>query len=255
MGQKRGPRVGLSPARRRTAGLAGAPLGRHAQQPVRSEGLSVEEHGRAHAEPGVEAALEHALPARDDHAKLGNQRTRNRAVRRRAVDRERAAVADQRTPADPELVAPRVAAEVVVIVEDEDARGWTGGLAKVPGGGQPADAGADDDQVVALAGVDRFTRHRPERPALQRVGDLERAVVAAAKTGQRRWVRGRAALHIVEAQSQRCERRQQRAAQGERDAIQEVAPRELAQFRYRAWCSRTAVSVCPDPGPRPTGRG
>jgi hypothetical protein len=112
-----------SPARRRAAGLAGAPFGRREQQPIDSECLTVEEDRRGHAEPGVEAALEHALPARGDHAKLGNQRTRNRAVRRRAVDRERAAVADQRTPADPELVAPRVATEVVVVVEDENARG------------------------------------------------------------------------------------------------------------------------------------
>src|SRR5206468_3668180 len=136
-------------------------------------------------EPGVETALEHAVPARDVHAQLGEQRARDRAVRRRTVDGERAPVADQRAAADPELVTARVTTEVVVVVEDENARGGAGRLAEVPGRGQPADAGAHDDQIVALAGVGGRTGPGPERPVAQRVGDFERAGVAAAQARQR----------------------------------------------------------------------
>ena len=36
-----------------------------------------------------------------------------------------------------------MAAEIIVVVEDEDAGGWPGGAAVEPGGRKPADAGTD----------------------------------------------------------------------------------------------------------------
>ena len=240
--EERRPRVGR-PRRRRT------------QEPVGAERLAVEEDGRAHVEPSVEATIEHAVPARDVHAQLGEQRTRDRAVRRRAVDGERAAVADQRATADPELVAARVSAEVVVVVEDEDARGGAGNLAKEPGRGQPADASAHDHQIVALAGIGGRTGAVPERPVAQRVGDFERSVVAAAEARQRGRIGRRTARRLVEAEPERLARREQRPAHGERDAVQEVASRQTVQGLVRigrAPRAGAAVSAFPAAGPRRT---
>jgi len=113
-----------------------------------------------------------------------------------------------------------VPAEIVVVVENEDARGWPGGLAEEPGCGQPTDAGADDDEIVALAAIGDPTRVGPERPLSQRVGRFERAVVATAETGEGGWIRG-----LVGQKPERLARRE-RTADGERDAVQEIAPRQ-----------------------------
>ena len=215
LGEERRPRVGLAFAGR-------------TQQPVGSERRAIEEDSRAHAEPGVKVTLDHALPARDVHTQLGHQGARGSTVRRWAVDGERAAVADQSALTDLELVAPRVAAEIVVVVEDEDARGEAGRLAEVPGRGQSADAGAHDHEIVGLAVVGGLAHGLPERPVPQRVGDLERAFVAAAQARERGRVRRRAARRVVEAQPERLVRRQQHPADAERDAVQEVPPRDAA---------------------------
>ena len=96
-----------------------------------------------------------------------------------------------------------MAAEIVVVVQDEDARRWAGGLAEVPGRRQAADAGANDDQIVTLARVGRRARRGPERAVAQRVRDLEGAGVAAPETGER-WRIGRpATCGIVEAEPER----------------------------------------------------
>jgi hypothetical protein len=52
-----------------------------------------------------------------------------------------------------ELVATRMAAELVVVVHDQDARIPAEALAVVMSRGQAADSGADDDAVVFL--IDR----------------------------------------------------------------------------------------------------
>jgi hypothetical protein len=114
-----------------------------------------------------------------------------------------------------------VAAEVVVVVENENARGRAGGLAEEPGRGQPADAGADDDEIVALAAIGDRARVGPERSVAQRVGCLERAVVATAETGEGGRIQGR----VVGQERERFARRE-RPADGERDAVEEIAPRQ-----------------------------
>ena len=65
--------------------------------------------------------------------------------------RLRAAVAQQQPVADAELAAARVAAEVVVVVEDQDARSRPP-LAIGPGRGEPGQPRADDDEIVGLLG-------------------------------------------------------------------------------------------------------
>src|SRR5258706_14684120 len=137
------------------------------------------------------------------------------------MEEKGAAVPDQGAPADLELVPPRGAAEVVVVVEHEDTRRRGGGLAEIPGGGQPADAGADDHEIVAFARVGGRSPRRPERPIPQRVSDLEGAVGAAPHTGKRRWIRRRLPEHRA--------RREERPADTERGAVPEIAARQGGQ--------------------------
>ena len=116
-----------------------------------------------------------------------------------------------------------MAAEVVVIIEDQNARRRSGGLAEEPRRGEPADARADDDQIVALAAIDDRARAGPERPFAQRVGRLERAVVATAKTGEGGRIWG-----VVGQEPERPARRE-RSAEGERDTVEEIAPRQATR--------------------------
>ena len=71
-----------------------------------------------------------------------------------------AAVADQQPAIEHELVALGVAAEIVVVVEHEDARRRPGGAAIEPGGGEPADAAAHDHEIVALLDRQRVEAKR-----------------------------------------------------------------------------------------------
>ncbi len=99
-------------------------------------------------------------------------------------------MAEQRASRDLELVALGVAAEVVMVVEQEDA-GLRGGLAVEPGGRKPTHAGAHDHEVVGrLGGVED---RAPVGLTVESEGmsRFERAAMAAAQTGQGRWVGGR----------------------------------------------------------------
>ena len=52
-----------------------------------------------------------------------------------------------------EFVALGVSAEVIVVLENQDARFVAGGLAEIVRRGQSAEASADDDQIVGFACV------------------------------------------------------------------------------------------------------
>ncbi len=49
-----------------------------------------------------------------------------------------------------------------MVFEDQNARFVAGGLTKKMGGREPADASADDNQIVGFAGVDRLGSFVPE---------------------------------------------------------------------------------------------
>ncbi len=84
-----------------------------------------------------------------------------------------------------EFVALGVTAEIVVVVENEDARGLVLGAVEMRRR-QPADAAADDDQIVSLAGRGDRARLRPEIAVAQRVRRFESPRMAAAQAGERR---------------------------------------------------------------------
>ena len=80
-----------------------------------------------------------------------------------------------------------MAAEVIVVVEHEDAGGRPGGATIEPGGGEPADACTDHDEVVAL--LDWRVVERKARAVIRlRVRGLERAGVLPAQPRERRRV-------------------------------------------------------------------
>ena len=103
----------------------------------------------------------------------------------RRLDRLRAAMADHRPVAVAELVPLGVAAEIVVIVEDQDLRVGPDRLPEEIRGGEAAHPAADDDEVVAFPGVLGCS---PGLRVPQRVSDLERTRVAAAHSRSRRRV-------------------------------------------------------------------
>src|SRR5581483_6920576 len=108
-----------------------------------------------------------------------HQAARFGAVRKRRLDARRSAVGQPEAPARTELVALRVSAEVVVVVEDEDAGARPLHPVEVRRR-EAADAAADDDQIEALAGVDRRAGAGPEPAVAKRVRRLERPGMTAA---------------------------------------------------------------------------
>ena len=97
-----------------------------------------------------------------------------------AVDLHRAAVEQQQFAVDLDLVALGMAAEIVVILDDQDARVRLR-LAVEVRSGQPADPAADDDQVIGI--VDALGMLDPQRAVAKRMRIFEGSGMAAAHTG------------------------------------------------------------------------
>src|SRR5262249_14451282 len=126
-----------------------------------------------------------------------------------------AAVADDGIAVDRELVAPRMAAEIVVVVEDEDARVVPRRAAIEPRRRKPADAAADHDEVVSFFNgevVDRIAT-----PLLSnRMRHLERTRMLPAQPGERRRITRGIGYNL-------CGRREPRR-NGQGDAVEKIAP-------------------------------
>src|SRR5262249_27100183 len=104
-------------------------------------------------ERGIERLIERGLEPRYVDTEIGQEPTGHLGpLRARRIDRLAAAIADHQAAIDRELVALGVTAEIVVIVEHEDARLRPHSTAVEPCGREPADAAADHDQVITLFG-------------------------------------------------------------------------------------------------------
>ncbi len=172
--------------RRRGEQLLPLGAGGHDHKLVGAERLAVEEHAARQAERCVEIRLgalfgqHHRIDAKGFQKAIGDG-----AVRPRAVDRQGPAVHQLQPAAGREFIALGVTADIVVVVEDQNARGLVSGAVEVRRR-EPADAAADDDQIVILAGRGDRAGLRPEVGVAQRVGGLETARMIAAQSGQRR---------------------------------------------------------------------
>src|SRR5262249_30800515 len=130
--------------------LAALPARIATHQHITAERLAAEEQAAREAERGVEFTIERSLEATDVDSESAQQLLGHLAVKLLGrLDRLAAAVSDQGTPVDRELVALGVAAEIVVVIENEDTRKRIS-LAIEPRRGEAADAAADHDQVVIL---------------------------------------------------------------------------------------------------------
>src|SRR5580700_10556264 len=130
------------------------------------------------------------------------------------------------------LISLGVAAKIIVIVKNEDARGTAGLLAIEIGRRQTTDAATDHDQIVFLAGVDRLAGFIPEGSVAQCVCDFERPGMTSPHSVERwRIVAG----PILRGSCRRLRREhspQPRAGKGSthshRHAVQEIAARDVA---------------------------
>src|SRR5271157_2377251 len=210
-----------------------------------AEGFAIEKYRCAQL--GIKFLVIRLVEDRSVDAEIGEQGLSDLAVLVGTLDRLRASVAEHHAIGGGELVALGVSSEVVVIVEDEDARLVAGLPAIEVGSGQSADAASHDDEVVGFGGVGELRGRVPEGVIAQSVRVLVGRVVAAAESGESggivagtRWVFRRKVV----------ERGEQRASDAETDAIQEVAPRDVASHAQFAVVVVAAHFSLPKPSCR-----
>ena len=213
-----------SGVRARNSGHGSRALAGH--RPVGAEGLAVEEHAAGEPHATDRASGRTRCRSAADRRRCRAAAACPRRERRGRVDRLGAAVSDHQPTVVGELVALGVTAEVVVVVEDQDPRGRAGRLTVEERRRQAAQPGADDDQVVDLAGIGGAGDLPGAAVARQRVRGLERPDVAAAQAGERGRIVGvrrhRTGLRRRGGIQRRP--RQRGAGEGDTDAAQEVAP-------------------------------
>src|SRR5262249_2156766 len=146
---------------------------------ILAPGLTVEEDAPRKAKLLVEAAVDELTVAGHGDAQLADEGLRHEAVGKRGLDALRPPVADDEPALVADLVRLGMAAEVVVVVEDEDAPVASHGLTEEVGRGEPRNAGAHDDEVVGLSRVDRV-RDRGVATVARAVRVLEGAGILAA---------------------------------------------------------------------------
>jgi hypothetical protein len=214
----------------RAGGIAG-------REHVAPERLAGKEHSAREPERRIEPALERRLEAGDVDAELLEQALGDTAVEGLGrLHRLAATVADDQALTEAKLVALGMPAEIVVVVEDEDARRAVGAPIE-PGRRQPADPAADYDQVVAL--LDRHTVEGEGLAIAQLMADLERARMMAAHPRER----GRIARGL------RHDLRHGRkpGRDRERRAVEKIAARDVGHAFNSIGCVM-ASSGCPRQG-------
>ena len=257
--RQRGVRQKLFPSHRRraaaSAATAPAAPGCSNHEAIGAEGLFVEEGGvlQPLEDRAVRILVGFSRQRRRIDADGLHQAERFLAVGERRGDAGRPAVRYPQSPARTKLVALRVAAEVVVVVEDQDAGVRIRARPIEVCGRQPADAAADNHEIVRFARIDRAAGPRPERSVAQRVRHVERSVVAAAHAGQRRRVVAGSVLgelsgglRIESAQP----RTRHQTSHANRHAVQEVPPRDRAVHAKFAVTDRIALIIVCHKSPR-----
>ena len=120
---------------------------------VGAEGLSIEEDAGLESPLFVERRVLCCLGEfRNVDSEVGEQTGGIGAIGARTINEQRAAVHQIQMSIQIEFVALGMAAEIIVVVENEDAALGCSRTVKVCGR-QAADAAANDDQVVFFAGI------------------------------------------------------------------------------------------------------
>ena len=110
---------------------------------------------------------------RNIDAQLLNHTLSHGAIGSGALNREGAAKTQAECVVHAEFVALGVSAEIVVVIENEDASLRARRLAIEVRRREAADAAADNDQIVGFAGVFGLARRVPERAVAQAVSGVE----------------------------------------------------------------------------------
>src|SRR6202034_638963 len=131
-----------------------------------------------------EVAIVVAIEAPAIYAELAQQSHGLGGVELQLLDHQRAAASNPGAAGTAQLVALGVTAEVVVVVEHQDLRVCAVKLAEEVRRRQPADAAADDRQIVVLVEVGQRAGGVPSGSIAQRMGDLEGSGMVAAHPGQ-----------------------------------------------------------------------
>jgi hypothetical protein len=153
-------------------------------QPVGAKMFLVEK-GRG-AQPGIGIGFITAVAGQID-AKIGEQLFRGETIGKRRFNAHRAAIAKDGAAPVSKLVALGMAAEIVVIVDDQYLAIGAERLAVEIGGRQPGNAAPDDHQIIMFAAV--IGRHGAVKFAITRlVGHFERAGILAAQAAAQRRV-------------------------------------------------------------------
>ena len=162
--------------------LAKSPWRESRNQYVTSIAFGIEEDGRAELSVVAVVEVVSLQEAVDIDSQLREQSV-DALAEHRVLEIEDAAPYQPHRPTLVELVALGVTAEIVVVLQNEDAGVAAEALAVEVGGGEAADTAADDHEIVflseVLAGIEVLALTR------QLVRYLERAVVRAAHAGER----------------------------------------------------------------------
>jgi len=141
------------------------------------------------------------------------------------------------------FVAFGMPTEVVVIVQDQDARGGAGARAIEVGRRQTTDAASHDDQIIGLPRIDGLARAFPKSTVAQRVRYLKRSGMTAAHTGERRRVVAGRILRELSRRFGGSHEPGPEDAQAHGDPIQKVAPGNGPIHAKRPIVRGTAVIV------------
>ena len=138
-------------------------------QLIGTESLFIEEDFRAQSAGAIHAVVDEFWIRWNINAQLLDQCFRYATIRSRALYGKRSSKAVTERATNAELVALGMPAEIVVIVEDQNASLGAHCLAVVMCGSQAADTASNDDQIVSLACAFRFPRCIPEGSIAQAV--------------------------------------------------------------------------------------
>ncbi len=158
---------GLGRGNREVVGLTRERWTGIVDEPVAAKHFLVEKDFRDSSASAIDLAVQIFGKAGDVDSEFFNHAFGDCAVGLLTFDGVGAAIADEGSVVYAEFVAAGVSTEVVVIIEDENARLRAGGFAIEVSGGESADASADDDQIVGLAGVLGLPCRIPESAVAQ----------------------------------------------------------------------------------------
>ena len=200
-------------------------------QLVGAKRFLVEENARLQTQGTVKIFVDIVVIRRHINPEFFDQSPGDGAIGRRALNGIGAAESQNRAAARAKFVALGVPAEIIVVLENQDARFVARGLAEIVRRGQSAEPSADDDQIVGFARVHGLGSTVPKSVVFDFVHGFERPGVIAAQAGPGGRIVTRDVLGFEIGGCRRPHFRRNDAmnggrSHGERDSVQKIAARD-----------------------------